>query len=234
MREDGPTILPVTVEAPRAVFVRGQGVDAELGGRMEVGGTVAAPQPVGGFATRRGTLSLLDRRLQVTRGTLGLDGTLSPTLDFLATSRVRDLALTATVSGSAAAPEIAFSSVPELPQDEILARLLFDRSVAQLSPFQIAQLGAAVAGAAGLRAAGCRSGCAGRWRWTGWRSAPSSAARPRRKQRWKAGATCRGGVRRHHAARAAARRRADRPAAAAPRGRPHRRCGGRRAGRADL
>lgn len=146
--------LAVTVEAPRAVFVRGQGVDAELGGRMEVGGTLAAPQPVGGFTMRRGTLSLLDRRLEFTRGTLGFDGTLSPTLDFVATSRVRDVALTATVSGSAAAPDIAFSSVPELPQDEILARLLFDRPVAQLSPFQIAQLGAAVAGAAGLTGGG--------------------------------------------------------------------------------
>lgn len=158
--EAGPAAAPpemelaVTVEAPRAVFVRGQGVDAELGGRMEVGGTLAAPQPVGGFALRRGTLSLLDRRLEFTRGTLGFDGTLSPTLDFVATSRVRDVALTATVSGSAAAPDIAFSSVPELPQDEILARLLFDRPVAQLSPFQIAQLGAAVAGAAGLTGGG--------------------------------------------------------------------------------
>jgi len=146
--------LAVTVEAPRAVFVRGQGVDAELGGRLDLGGTIAAPQPVGGFALRRGTLSLLDRRLDVTRGTLGFDGTLSPTLDFVATSRVRDVALTATVSGPAAAPDIAFSSVPELPQDEILARLLFDRPLGQLSPFQIAQLGAAVAGTAGLTGGG--------------------------------------------------------------------------------
>jgi translocation and assembly module TamB len=146
--------LAVTVEAPRAVFVRGQGVDAELGGRMDLGGTIAAPQPVGGFALRRGTLSLLDRRLDFTRGTLGFDGTLSPTLDFVATSRVREVALTATVSGSAAAPDIAFSSVPELPQGEILARLLFDRPLGQLSPFQIAQLGAAVAGAAGLTGGG--------------------------------------------------------------------------------
>jgi translocation and assembly module TamB len=67
---------------------------------------------------------------------------------------VREVALTATVTGSASAPDIGFSSVPELPQDEILARLLFDRPVAQLSPFQIAQLGAAVAGAAGLTGGG--------------------------------------------------------------------------------
>lgn len=146
--------LAVTLDAPRAVFLRGQGVDAELGGRIEIGGTMAAPQPVGGFSMRRGTLTLLDRRLAFSRGELGFDGTLTPTLDLAATSRVRDLSLSATVTGPATEPRIGFSSVPELPQDEILARLLFDRPMSELSPFQIAQLGAALAGAVGLTGGG--------------------------------------------------------------------------------
>jgi translocation and assembly module TamB len=41
--------------------------------------------------------------------------------------------------------QIAFTSSPELPQDEVLALLLFGKSVGNLSATQIAQLGAAVA-----------------------------------------------------------------------------------------
>jgi translocation and assembly module TamB len=37
---------------------------------------------------------------------------------------------------------VAFSSTPELPQDEILAHLIFERGLGELSPFQIARLAA--------------------------------------------------------------------------------------------
>ena len=38
---------------------------------------------------------------------------------------------------------------PQLPQDEVLARLIFNRGINELSPFQIAQLAAAAAELAG-------------------------------------------------------------------------------------
>jgi translocation and assembly module TamB len=44
---------------------------------------------------------------------------------------------------------VTFSSVPQLPQDEVVAQLLFGRSITELSPFQLAQLAAAVAELAG-------------------------------------------------------------------------------------
>jgi translocation and assembly module TamB len=59
-----------------------------------------------------------------------------------------------TVTGPANDPQIAFSSTPELPQDEILARLLFDRRASELSPFQLAQLAQVLAGAAGIETPG--------------------------------------------------------------------------------
>ena len=47
--------------------------------------------------------------------------------------------------GQADSPEITFSSTPELPQDEVLARLIFRRALTSLSPFQAAQLAMSVA-----------------------------------------------------------------------------------------
>ena len=55
------------------------------------------------------------------------------------------LTVEATVQGSATQPEIAFSSNPSLPEEELLARLLFGGSVTSLSATDALQLGAAVA-----------------------------------------------------------------------------------------
>jgi translocation and assembly module TamB len=76
-------------------------------------------------------------------------GDLDPFLDFVARSEGRDITVFITVRGRVSEPEVIFSSQPELPQDEVLARLLFDRGVDQLSPLQLAQLAAAAAELAG-------------------------------------------------------------------------------------
>ncbi|MBX6374073.1 MAG: translocation/assembly module TamB domain-containing protein [Acetobacteraceae bacterium] len=156
----GPTIaLAIVLEAPREVFVRGRGLDAELGGRLEIGGTVAEPQVAGELRLQRGTLQVLTRRLDIARGTLTFGGgTLLPQLDFLATARTRDTTLRVAVQGTTEAPVITFSSSPELPQDEVAARLLFGRSTGNLSPFEIVQLADALAGATGFGPAGGGSG----------------------------------------------------------------------------
>jgi translocation and assembly module TamB len=143
--------LAIDVAAPRGVFIRGQGIDAEFGGDLKVRGTAAAPQIDGALNVRRGELTFFDRRFNFTRGTVSFDsGTLVPSLDFLAAVRAREVQAQITVTGRPEAPRIAFSSNPELPQDEILARILFDRTARELSPFQLAQLAQIVAGAAGV------------------------------------------------------------------------------------
>ena len=147
--------LAVEIAAPRAVFVRGRGIDAEFGGTMNVGGAIAAPTVTGGLTLRRGNISVFDRRLDFRRGTIGFDaGTFVPSLDFLAAARAREVTANVTVTGSATDPRIEFSSTPELPQDEILSRLLFDRRASELSPFQLAQLAQVLAGAAGIETPG--------------------------------------------------------------------------------
>lgn len=141
----GGLSLDVTVNAPARIFVRGRGLDAELGGSLRIIGTTAQPQAVGGITLRRGQLDVLTRRLAFSQGSVTFTGSLTPTLNFVATTTASSTTINVTISGSAADPVIALSSSPSLPQDEILAQLLFDRSMTSLSPTQIAQLAAAVA-----------------------------------------------------------------------------------------
>ncbi|MXP63235.1 hypothetical protein E0493_07705 [Roseomonas sp. M0104] len=151
-----PIALNVKVEAPQSILVRGRGLDAELGGSLTVGGTAASPQPEGAFTLRRGTFQLLDRRLSFNSGSLTFDGTLTPRLDFNATTSAQGVSITLSISGPANDPKITFSSSPEMPQDEILARLLFNRPLNKLSPFEIAQLAGGAASLAGLGPGGSR------------------------------------------------------------------------------
>ncbi|MCA3271727.1 MAG: translocation/assembly module TamB domain-containing protein [Roseomonas sp.] len=145
-----PIALDLTIEAPRAIFLRGRGLDAELGGELRVGGTLAAPMLAGGFILRRGTLVVLDRRLDLNRANISFDaGGIMPNLDVLATSRAEEVEVNVAVEGPARDPKISFTSNPELPADEVLARLLFGRRGGELSPFQMLRLAEALAGTTG-------------------------------------------------------------------------------------
>jgi translocation and assembly module TamB len=46
------------------------------------------------------------------------------------------------------------SSTPELPQDEVLSQILFGRSASSLSPFELAQIGSALAELTGVTSGG--------------------------------------------------------------------------------
>jgi len=135
--------LDVEVRASR-LFVRGRGMDVELGGSVRLTGTTGAPVAAGGFDLRRGRLSILGQRLDFDSGTLGFAGSVVPILDLSASTRSGSTTVTVRVSGPADAPEFSFSSSPELPEDEVLAQLVFGRSMSSLSPLQIAQLAEAV------------------------------------------------------------------------------------------
>jgi translocation and assembly module TamB len=142
--------LNFTVAAPRAVFVRGRGLDAEMGGQLTIGGTSADPDISGGFDLRNGTINVAGATLTFSSGRVGFNGygvkkRIDPTLDFTATNTSAGATATLKVGGYADAPVITLSSTPEMPQDEILSRLLFGVSVTQLTPLQLAQIGAALA-----------------------------------------------------------------------------------------
>jgi autotransporter translocation and assembly factor TamB len=148
--------LNVTLDAPQQVFVRGRGLDVELGGTIHIRGTAAQPQPDGGLHLRRGTLSVVGQTLTFTDGDIDFTGAsiTDPNIKLVATSTNNNITATLTVSGSASDPKITLTSVPELPQDEILAQLLFHQGVGSLSPFQVAEIAAGLAELSGVAGSG--------------------------------------------------------------------------------
>ena len=151
--------LAIELDAPSNIFIRGHGLDSELGGTLTIAGTAAAPEISGGFQMRRGSISVAGTTLTFSKGEVGFDGTsvtgkIDPTLNFVADSTSGGVTATLTVGGYADGPKITLSSVPDLPQDEVLAHLLFGESVKDLSAIQIAEIASALAELSGVTGGG--------------------------------------------------------------------------------
>lgn len=141
--------LDLTISAPNRVFLRGRGLDAELGGNLHLRGTTATVVPDGGLNLIRGRLDILGKRLELSEAVLRLEGDFVPFLHIAASTQNDGVTSSVVIDGLANDPTVSFSSSPELPQEEVLSRLLFGRGLETLSAFQAAQLASAVASLAG-------------------------------------------------------------------------------------
>ena len=141
--------LDVVISAPNQVFVRGRGLDAELGGELRLRGTTAAVSPEGALSLIRGRLDILGKRLDLTEATLQLEGELIPFLHVVATTTTDTAAVSVEIDGPATQPVVRFTSSPSLPEEEVLAQLLFGQTLQGISALQALQLANAVATLAG-------------------------------------------------------------------------------------
>jgi translocation and assembly module TamB len=139
--------LDLEIHMPDHIFVRGSEVDTEWGGDLRVTGTTRDPIIAGKLTLVRGTFNLLNVRMKAVEGTIAFDGAdqIDPILNVVGEARKHEITARVTITGRVSKPEIAFSSDPPLPQDEILARLLFGKDPGQLSAVESVQLAAAVA-----------------------------------------------------------------------------------------
>lgn len=140
-----PFGLDLFIDAPNRIFVRGRGLDAELGGRLHVAGTTDAVAPDGFFELIRGRFDILGTRLKLTEGRVTLQGSLDPYLRFAAETQSSDITAQVILEGRASAPDVIFTSDPFLPEEEVIARLIFGRELGSISAFQAAKLASAVA-----------------------------------------------------------------------------------------
>jgi translocation and assembly module TamB len=141
--------LDLTLNAPARIFARGRGLNAELGGNLTLRGTTSGVIPAGQVSLIRGVFDILGRRLTLDEGSVTLQGSLEPFLFFSASTTTSEGDATLVIAGPSSAPTIEVTSVPERPSEEALALLLFGNQFNDLSPLQIAQLGAQVAALAG-------------------------------------------------------------------------------------
>ena len=138
--------LDLDINADRRVFIDGRGLESEWGADLKLTGTAADPLLNGQATMRRGTLALAGRPFVFDKGAVYFEGPLRRArLDVEAERSVNGFDATVTLAGSPTSPSIALSSSPDLPEDEILSRLLFGRSSVDLSALEAAQLANSIA-----------------------------------------------------------------------------------------
>ncbi len=136
------TSLDIKINAPNQIFVRGWGLDAEFGGTIDITGDASAPQFNGTLSSKRGRFEEFGKRFTLAHADLRFQGDLppSPYLDIEATTPSDDITASVLLSGPVTKPTISFSSNPDLPQDEVLSRILFNKDSSKITPFQAIQL----------------------------------------------------------------------------------------------
>ncbi|HYI41938.1 MAG TPA: translocation/assembly module TamB domain-containing protein [Allosphingosinicella sp.] len=134
--------LDLRLRADNKLFIAGMGLESEWSADLRVQGTTATPSILGEADLIRGTYSFSGQRFDVTRGHIAFTGDRppNPRIDIVASADIKDVTVNINVSGSANNPQIAFTSNPGLPQDEIMARILFGGSVTEISALQAVQL----------------------------------------------------------------------------------------------
>ena len=135
----------LTISAQNRIFVRGRGLEAELGGDLRLTGTSKTPNAIGAFNLRNGRIDLAGQRIDLVRGRLTFAGDLTPEIDFLAQTQAADVTAQIAIAGAANQPTFAITSVPGLPQDEILSRILFGRAAGGITGVQALQLAQTIA-----------------------------------------------------------------------------------------
>lgn len=132
----------IQVEIPRYFFVRGRGLDSEWQGDLQVSGTLAEPEIKGKLKPVRGTFDLLSRTFTFDGGGIEFAGgtKIDPGLNLKLAYDAQNLTAIIRARGTVSKPEIKLESTPPLPQDEVLAQVLFAKSTSDLSRFEALQL----------------------------------------------------------------------------------------------
>jgi len=127
--------------------VEGRGVQTAWKGQLFLRGSTRNPRLVGRVQVASGYAMLLGRRFNIDDGNIQFTGEIppDPTIYVSASTRIGDTVARLVANGRISRPQVALTSDPLLPSDEVMALILFGKSVETMSPWQ------AIALANGLR-----------------------------------------------------------------------------------
>ena len=138
--------LDIRIQLPNKIYVRGRGLESEWTGDLNISGQTSNPVIVGDLSIKKGYFDFLDKRFELSLGEISFSGATPPNPIIALEARAEDDDFTAIIklNGPADDPQLLLESEPALPQDEILARLLFNRELSEIGPVEAGKLALAV------------------------------------------------------------------------------------------
>lgn len=146
---EGPPFDPdldMSIALPNKVYVRGRGLESEWEGNLQITGPTSDPRITGQLAVKKGYFDFLEKRFELEKGVIDFSGGSppNPIISVIAAATDDDFKAIINVDGPATDPKLRLSSEPELPEDEVLARLLFNRELSEIGAVEAAKLALAL------------------------------------------------------------------------------------------
>ncbi|MCX7337716.1 MAG: translocation/assembly module TamB domain-containing protein [Alphaproteobacteria bacterium] len=134
--------LDLIITIPDHFTIKGFGLDSTWQGRMTIGGGVNTAQISGSLTIQQGKLDLFGKAMKIEKGVITFNQTKKndPLLDIVATRDAGDTKVMLHIEKWASDPQFTFLSYPALPEEQILALLLFGNSLEKISAGQSLQL----------------------------------------------------------------------------------------------
>jgi translocation and assembly module TamB len=142
-----PIRLDYRVYATDQIYFNSSNFNTEWRADIRITGQAKKPTLTGTANLVRGSATVFGRRFTLQDGEVQFNG--PPTaarVSLLAHYQREDFQADVAIAGPLMSPTVTLTSSPSLPDDEIIARLLFDRSASELGPFEAAQLAAQLSG----------------------------------------------------------------------------------------
>lgn len=138
--------LNVRIRLPNKIYVRGRGLESEWQGDLRITGNASNPVIVGSINVKKGHFDFLDKRFELEVGEISFSGGTppNPIIALQAAAEDDDFKAIIKLNGPADDPQLVLSSEPTLPDDEVLARLLFNRPLSEIGPVEAGKLALAV------------------------------------------------------------------------------------------
>ncbi|WP_417482461.1 translocation/assembly module TamB domain-containing protein [Maricaulis sp.] len=142
-----PIRLDYRVYATDQFYFNSSNFNTEWRADIRITGQAKKPTLTGSANLVRGSATVFSRRFTLESGEVLFNGPVTDARIALAAQYEReDFRANVAVAGTLMSPTVTLTSTPSLPDDEIIARLLFDRSASELGPFEAAQLAAQLSG----------------------------------------------------------------------------------------
>jgi translocation and assembly module TamB len=140
-------LFDLNLRADNRLFVNGMGINSEWQAQLKLRGGATTPELLGRVQLVRGDYDFAGKRFQLTRGDIRFQGVYppDPIIAIAAENTGNGFTATLSIDGTAQRPNIHFASVPQLPEDEVLSRVLFGTGVTNLSAPEAIQLAGALA-----------------------------------------------------------------------------------------
>ena len=138
--------LDITIDIPNKVFVRGRGLESEWEGNLAITGPASAPTITGKLQVKKGYFDFIEKRFEIEKGIIDFKGTSPPNPILAIEAAATDGEFKAIVKLDGPADQLKFrlESEPALPEDEVLAKLLFDRELSEIGAIEAAKLALAL------------------------------------------------------------------------------------------